>query len=151
MHTKRAASGLRLMKSEQNRAVHTGDEDNDNDIKSLATKQRDIFTRVYNIEEEEELQNIYSDQTGHFPKRSSKGKQYIMVLVHINSGAILVTAMKDQTSGEMIRAYQSLIDRLKAHGIRLKHHVLDNKCSDDFKAIIKKNQMTYQLVPPHDH
>jgi hypothetical protein len=65
-------------------------------------EHRDIFTRVYDVEEEEELHSIYSDQTGRFPKKSSKGNQYIMVLVHINSGAILVAPMKDRTSGEMI-------------------------------------------------
>ncbi len=64
---------------------------------------------------------------------------------------MLVAAMKDRTSGEMILAYQSLIDRLKACGIHQKHHVLDNECSDDFKSTIKANQMTYQLVPPHDY
>jgi hypothetical protein len=90
---------------------------------------------VYHVKEEEELQNIYSNQTGRFAKKSSKGNQYIMVLVHIDSRSILVAAMKDQTSGEMIRAYQSLIDRFF---IRSKHNVLDNECSDDFKAIIEK-------------
>jgi hypothetical protein len=65
-----------------------------------------------------------------------------MVLVHIDSGAILVAAIKDRTSGKMIWAYQSLIDMLNARGIHPKHYVLDNECSDDFKAAIKSNQMT---------
>ena len=30
-------------------------------------------------------------------------------------------------------------------------HILDNKCSAEFKAAIKKNDMKYQLVPPHGH
>jgi len=59
--------------------------------------------------------------------------------------------MKDRTSGEMIRTYQQLVDRLKTAGIQLKHHVLDIECSADFKATITKNKMTYQLVPPNDH
>jgi hypothetical protein len=32
-----------------------------------------------------------------------------------------------------------------------KMHILDNKCSEEFKAQIHKNNMTFQLVPPHDH
>jgi len=51
----------------------------------------------------------------------------------------------------MIRAYQKLIDRLKSTGITPKCHILDNKCSTDFKQTIRDNNMTYQLVPPHDH
>ena len=59
--------------------------------------------------------------------------------------------MKDRTAGEMIRAYQKLIDRLKECGIMPSHHILDNEVSADFKEAIKANHMTYQLVPPHDH
>jgi hypothetical protein len=36
-------------------------------------------------------------------------------------------------------------------GIAPKEHILDIKCSADFKAAITTNNMTYQLVPPHDH
>ncbi len=74
-----------------------------------------------------------------------------MVLVELDSNAILVKGTKDRTSGEMIRAYQHLVDRLKTAGIQPKHHILDNESSTDFKAAIAKNCMTYQLVPPNDH
>jgi hypothetical protein len=69
---------------------------------------------------------MYTDQTGRFPKKSSRGNQYIMVLVELDSNAILVEGMKDRPSGEMIRAYQHLVDRLKTAGIQPKHHILDN-------------------------
>jgi hypothetical protein len=59
--------------------------------------------------------------------------------------------MKNRTSREMNQAYQVLLDQLKSAGIKPKRHILDNECSDKFKATIKKNKMTYQLVPPHDH
>ncbi len=51
----------------------------------------------------------------------------------------------------MIRAHQKLINRLRSAGIAPKQHILDNECSNDFKETIKANNMTYQLVPPHDH
>ena len=74
-----------------------------------------------------------------------------MVLVELDSNAILVEGMKDRTSGEMIHTYHHMLDRLKTAGIQPKHHVLNNECSADFKAAITKNQMTYQIVPPNDH
>ncbi len=74
-----------------------------------------------------------------------------MVLIDVNSDAILVEPMKIRTSGEMIRAYQTLIDRLRTAGSNPKLHVLDNKCSQDFRDTIRLNEMTFQLVPPHDH
>ena len=30
-------------------------------------------------------------------------------------------------------------------------HILDIECSTKFKQAILDNQMSYQLVPPHDH
>ncbi len=94
---------------------------------------------------------IYTNQTGRFPKKSRLGNQYIMVLTESDSDAILVESMKNCTSGEMIRTYQVLINRLHAANIIPKHHILDNKWSEEFKTTIKGNNMTYQLVPPHDH
>jgi hypothetical protein len=94
---------------------------------------------------------MWTDQTGRFPKKSSKGNQYIMVLTESDSDAILVEPMKNRTSGEMIRTYQTLVERLRVAGIAPKEHILDNECSADFKAAITTNNMTYQLVPPHHH
>jgi hypothetical protein len=74
-----------------------------------------------------------------------------MVLCDIDSNTILVTAMKNCTSGEMICAYQEIMDHLHSAGIKPKQHILDNECSKDFKQTIPKNQMTFQLVPPNDH
>ena len=51
----------------------------------------------------------------------------------------------------MIQAYQKLIDWLKGCGIKPRHHNLDNEVSDEMKEVIEENEMTYQLVPPHDH
>jgi hypothetical protein len=55
---------------------------------------------------------MYTDQTGRFPTKSSRGHQYIMVLIKINSNTILVKEKKNCTTGEMIQAYQVLVDCL---------------------------------------
>ena len=44
-----------------------------------------------------------------------------------------------------------MVDRLKGRGFTPKQHVLDNKISEDFETAIKENNITFQLVPPHDH
>jgi len=94
---------------------------------------------------------MYTDQTGKFPKKSSKGNHYIMVLIKIDSNTILVKAVKNRSAGEMIRAYLVLIYCRHNADITPKMHILDNECSKEFKAQIRKNNMTFQLVPPHDH
>jgi hypothetical protein len=102
--------------------------------------------------EDEAAQKIFSNQPGCFPKKSSCGNQYIMVLTKIDSDAILVEPMKNRTAGKMIRAYQTLIDRLRTASILLKLHIVDNECSQDFKDTIQHlNKMMFQLVPPHNH
>jgi hypothetical protein len=70
-----------------------------------------------------------------------------MVLIEIDSNAILVEAMKNRSAGEMIRAYLILVNCLRNAGVTPKMHILDNKCLEEFKAQICKNNMTFQLVP----
>ena len=60
--------------------------------------------------------------------------------VNIDSNAIMSEPMKNRTAGEMIRAYQALMLRLKAAGIK------DNECSEEYKQAIKENGIEYELV-----
>ena len=153
-HARKTNSSQQSTKRNQeckNNLINEHEADNEAELTRPTTKECNIFVQVYNVEQDEALLKRYTDQTGRFPKKSSQENQYIMVLVELDSNAILVEGMKDHTSGEMIRAYQHLVDCLKTARIQPKHHVLDNECSTDFKAAITKNQMTYQLVPPNDH
>ncbi len=133
--------------------VHTIEpehEDVDTHLAELNERHHSIYFKIYDAEDEA-IQMIHSNQTGQFPKKSSRGNQYIMVLCNIDSNAILVAAMKNCTSCKMICAYQELIDQQHSAGIRPKRHILDNACSKDFKQTINKNHMTFQLVLPNDH
>ena len=114
------------------------------------TKQKESVLMVFDLSDEAQ-RLMYTDQTGKFPKKSSKGNHYIMMLIEIDSNAILVEAMKNRTAGEMIRAYIVLVTCLRNAGVTPKMHILDNERSEEFKAQIRKNNMTFQLFPPHDH
>ncbi len=114
------------------------------------TKQKTIFFKIYDLKDKAQ-RKMYTDQAGKIPKKSSRGHQYIMVLIKMDSNAILVAAMKNRSAGEIICAYQELVDCLCSAGIQPKLHLLDNKCLTKFKERIKSNDMEYQLVPPHDH
>ncbi len=76
---------------------------------------------------------MFLDQTGQFLTSSQSGNKYIMVLVEIDSNAVLVEPMKSHKDVEMIRAYNSLLLQLKRAGIIPKKHVLDNKVSENMK------------------
>ncbi len=64
----------------------------------------DIGIHVYNVRE-----TIFLDPTGKFPKQSQWGYKYIMVMVKIDSNAILVEPMKRRKDEEMIQAYDALL------------------------------------------
>ncbi len=51
----------------------------------------------------------------------------------------------------MITAYQKMVDRMEIAGLGLKHHRLDTSVWKISKKCIKKNHMTWELVPPNCH
>ena len=72
-----------------------------------------------------------------------------MVMVEINSNAILVEPLKSQKDPELTRAYRAMMLRLKRAGIVPKKHVLDNEVSQSVKVMIRDQyHMTMELVPP---
>ena len=110
-------------------------------------RAKDIFVGTYDVRE-----TIFSDQTGQFPTTSQRGNKYIMVMVEIDSNAILVEPMKSKNDKEMIRAYDVLVGRLQRANIHPKKHVLDNEISNNMKQHIhQKYKFEIELVPPGNH
>ena len=80
-------------------------------------KLNDIFVKIYEL-----LETIHTDQTGAFPVTSQRGYRYIMVGIHIDANYIFCETMKNRTEGEMIKAYQKMVDRMQLAGLGLKRH-----------------------------
>ena len=70
-----------------------------------------------------------------------------MVLYEKDSHPIFMEPMKIQTSGEMCRAYNKLMER----GIKVTKHILDNKASYEYLQAIKCNEILNEKVPPNIH
>eukprot|EP00804_Cyclotella_cryptica_P016134 CCRYP_004248-RC/>CCRYP_004248-RC protein AED:0.42 eAED:0.42 QI:0/-1/0/1/-1/0/1/0/390 len=110
-------------------------------------KVQDIYTTTYQVRD-----TIFTDQTGQFPIRSQAGNKYIMVMVEIDSSAILVEPIKNRTDAELTRAYSTLMLRLRRAGIVPCKHVLDNEISAAMKDLIQDTyKMSLELVPPGCH
>ena len=90
------------------------------------------------------------DQTGKFPTKARSGNRYIMIMVAIDSNAILVAPMKSKADKEQRLAYLSMLKRLKQAGVDVRKHVLDNECSDRMKELIK-SECKLELAPPGCH
>ena len=96
--------------------------------------------------------NIYSDLTGRFPQRSTRGNQYIFVLYDTNSNCIFAEPIKDRTSTHIEKAYEKIINILQQANIYPLIHVLDNEASKTYSTLIQKHGKTkIQFVPPHVH
>ena len=107
---------------------------------------QDVFIKNHNVAE-----TMHSNQTGHFPATSSRGNQYVMVLVEVDGNYIDAEPMKNRLEGAIIKAYLTLWTRLTANGmVKPVTHILDNEASEAYKAEIRKN-CTIQLVPPDNH
>ena len=75
-----------------------------------------------------------------------------MVMVEINSNAILVEPIKICKDEELMRAHRTMIIRLRRAGIIPKKHILDNEGSEALKTIIQdEHKMQIELVPTGTH
>ena len=73
-----------------------------------------------------------------------------MIMVEIDSSAILVKPMKSHKDVKIIQAYNALLQQLQCAGISLKKHIMDNEVSETTKNHIRNN-CKLELVPPGFH
>ncbi|KAL7535015.1 hypothetical protein ACHAXR_006213 [Thalassiosira sp. AJA248-18] len=111
-----------------------------------AKKEHGMFVKIVDLKE-----TMYSDQTDKFPYLSSRGMRYIMVAYHTDPNFIFAEPMRNRTERQMIKAYNKIVKKMKAGGLGIKLHILDNEISAEYKEAIKNNRVTHQLVPPGDH
>ena len=87
-------------------------------------KVRDVYVRVYDARE-----TTFLDQTGQYPIQSKQGHKYSMVMVEVDSNAILIKPLKSRKDAELIRGYKSLLLQLQRAGIVPRKHIMDKEIS----------------------
>jgi hypothetical protein len=135
--------------STQERALHEETAARSLQFSVLPARQdrNDVFMKSYHVRE-----TIFSDQTDKYPTTSQCSNKYIIVLVEIDSNAVIVEPPKSQNDSKMIRAYNTIVQRLITAGMQLRKHVLDNEISENTtKHIKEKYQFNIELVPPGCH
>jgi hypothetical protein len=94
---------------------------------------------------------LYTDLTGKFPGRSSKGNYYVMLCCIYDCNYIKVVPMKSSSNSEWVKAYDSIHQELTVKGFKPKLQTLDNEASTALKNFFTVKNIAYQLVPPHCH
>ena len=129
-HMKKQRQGVRSTRTkEKPKQEETSHTEN-----SPPRKLRDVYIKIHNAGE-----TMHSDQTGRFPATSSRGNQYVMVLVKVDGNYIDVEPLKNKSEGAMIQAYQTLWKRLTTAGtVKPTTHILDNEASSALKRRSKR-------------
>jgi hypothetical protein len=94
---------------------------------------------------------LYTDLTGKFPVRSSKGNSHVMVCYIYDCNYVKVIPMKSRSASEWVKAYDSVHQELTVKGFKPKLQTLDNEASAALKNFFTVNDIAYQFVPPHCH
>jgi hypothetical protein len=94
---------------------------------------------------------LYTDLTGNFPVRSSKGNYYIMICFIYDCNYVNVVPMKSRSASEWVKACGSIHQELTVKGFKPKLQTLDNEAPTALKNFFTVNDIAYQFVPPHFH
>ena len=94
---------------------------------------------------------VFTDQTGRFPHRSTARNTDILVLYCFDANYIHVEAMPSRTSYQILLSYQRAHKMLVARGLRPSLLHLDNKASAALIAYLDREQVDYQLTPAGIH
>jgi hypothetical protein len=81
--------------------------------------------------------HTYTDLTGRFPKTSSRGYKYILVLYDYDGNNIQAEPMKNRSDAEVIREYSKIYDGLTAKGLKPKFQTMDNEASTALKHFLQ--------------
>jgi hypothetical protein len=92
---------------------------------------------------------LYTDLTGRFPLRSSKGNWYVMICYSYDCNYITSVPMKSRSASEWLKSYEHIHQELTSRGFKPKLQTLDTEASSALKRFSNENDVEYQLVPPH--
>jgi hypothetical protein len=94
---------------------------------------------------------LYTDLTGRFPVRSSKGNWYVMICYSYDCNYVKAFPMKSRSASEWLKAYEHVNQELTSKGFKPKLQTLDNEASEVLNSFFTENDVEYQLVSPHCH
>jgi hypothetical protein len=94
---------------------------------------------------------LYTDLTGKFPVRSSKGNSYGMVCYIYDCNYVKVIPIQSRSATKWVKVYETIHQELTVKGFKPKLQTLDNEASAALKNFFTVNDIAYQLVPHHCH
>ena len=93
----------------------------------------------------------YMDLTGRFPRKSSRGNEYLLIGYHYDANHIRAIPIKNRKGPTITEAWQQLHHDFKQAGSAPITYILDNEKSKDLLESFESEKIAYQLVPPYKH
>ena len=93
----------------------------------------------------------FSNLTGAFHNKSSRGNLFVTVLYDYDSNEILYKPIKNRQAATIRDYFLKIHNIIKSGGSNTKFYMMDNKCSIDLKEDTKEFTIYFQLAPPHMH
>ena len=94
---------------------------------------------------------IASDQTGAFPRTSSRGNKYISVFYMYDPNFIKGVTIKSKHADELLQAFQKVYKWCEARGIKPELHRMDNETSTEVENFIEGQKTKLQYTTPGRH
>jgi hypothetical protein len=72
-------------------------------------------------------------------------------MYHYETNAILATPIPGLNSSSILAAYKKIFEYLEEKGYKPKLNVMDNQATKVIKAYLTPQQVSLQLMEPHNH
>ena len=109
-------------------------------LNSLNTQTNQV---CYALMHPDEITTGFTDLTGYFPKKSSRGNECIIVGYHCNAKCILGILLKNRKGVTIADTWKNLHSDFKKVGIAPSICVLDNETSIDLINRFKEENIMY--------
>jgi len=93
----------------------------------------------------------YMDLTGRFPRRSSRGNEYILVGYYYDANHIKGIPINNRCGPTITEAWEQLHKTFKLAGAPPDTYALDNEKSKELLNSFNEEKVSFQLVPPYKH
>ena len=105
----------------------------------------------YALIQPDEISIGFLDLTGWFPKKLSRGNEYVIVGYHFDANCILATPIRNKKGATIADGWRTLHNDFKKVGVAPSTYVLDNEVSKDLIEGFEEERIMYQLVMPYKH
>jgi hypothetical protein len=123
----------------------------DNTINLVTQEPNNAMTNLVYMLIKDITDQIFMDQTGHFPVTSNRGHAYLVIFYVYDVNFISSVPIKNCTKEELLRTYQLAYKYLTCRSLKPLLHKMDNETSKDVEDFIKSQQTTLQYTPLDIH